>query len=58
VLDQVKKNIFDCKHLTWAIRSGANPTIVSSNASAVKIYNASAVKIYDASAVKIYKNLR
>jgi hypothetical protein len=27
---------------------GANPTIVSYNASAVKIYNASAVKIYNA----------
>jgi hypothetical protein len=35
-------------------KAGANPTIESYIASAVKIYNASAVKIYNASAVKIY----
>jgi hypothetical protein len=35
-------------------KAGADPSIASCNASAVKIYNASAVKIYNASAVKIY----
>jgi hypothetical protein len=39
-------------------KPGANPTIASYKASAVKIYKASAVKIYKASAVKIYKSTR
>jgi hypothetical protein len=40
------------------VKPGANPMIMSYNASVVKIYNASAVKIYNASAVKIYNATR